>query len=170
MPRCRPRPSHVNSKDVEFEHDGWIVTGAGHVHGGAKELNLTKPTCPGNPEVAESIPTWGNPDHAFYNVKPILHEPGPVGMSAFRAPDATADPNDIPGIPVANGQTVRLNSVYDDLQPHTRVMGIYVVYVAPLQAGDPDDRPVRRPARPAPWSGPEPTCPAAPAPSPSRCR
>ena len=129
--------SHVNSKDVKSKHDGWIVTGAGHVHGGAKELNLTKPTCPGNPEVAESIPTWGNPDHAFYNVKPILHEPGPVGMSAFRAPDATADPNDIPGIPVANNQTLRLNSVYDDLQPHTRVMGIYVVYVAPRLGSDP---------------------------------
>ena len=79
--------SHVSSKDVTSKHDGCIVTGAGHVHGGAKELNLTKPTCPGNPEVAESIPTWGNPDHPFYNVKPILHEPGPVGMSAFRAPD-----------------------------------------------------------------------------------
>ena len=129
--------SHVNSKDVKSKHDGWIVTGAGHVHGGAKELNLTKPTCPGNPEVAESIPTWGNPDHAFYNVKPILHEPGPVGMSAFRAPDATADPNDIPGIPVANNQTIRLSSVYDDLQPHTRVMGIYVVYVAPRLGSDP---------------------------------
>jgi hypothetical protein len=126
---------HVLSKDVVAEHNGWIVTGAGHVHGGAKELNVTKPGCEGNPEIAESVPTWGMPSHPFYNVKPILHEPGPVGMSAFRVPDAGA--SDPPGIPVANGQTLRLNSVYDNLWPHTRVMGIYVVYVAPRLGTDP---------------------------------
>jgi plastocyanin len=159
---------HVLSKDVKFKHDGWIVTGAGHVHGGAKELNLTKPSCPGSPEVAESIPTWGNPDHPFYNVKPILHEPGPVGMSAFRAPDATlGDPNDQPGIPIANNQTVRLNSVYDDLQPHTRVMGIYVVYVLPRQGGDP---PIDQCAGPAPGTvvGPGTDVPGRPGPVPFR--
>ena len=126
---------HVVSKDVASKHNGWIVTGAGHVHGGAKELNLTKPGCAGNPEVAESTPTWGLPGHPFYSVKPILHEPGPVGMSAFRVPGAGA--SNPPGIPVANGQTLRLNSIYDNLQPHTRVMGIYVVYVAPRLGTDP---------------------------------
>ena len=126
---------HVYSKDITFKQDGFIVTGAGHVHGGAKELSLTKPSCPGNPEVAESTPTWGNPDHPFYNVKPILHEPGPVGMSAFRVPDRTLG-GPASGIPIRNGQTLRLNSIYDNLQPHTRVMGIYVVYVAPAQGGD----------------------------------
>ena len=160
--------SNVVSKDVKSKHDGCIVTGAGHVHGGAKELNLTKPTCPGNPEVAESIPTWGNPDHPFYNVKPILHEPGP-GRDE-RLPRAGGEPRDHAGIPIGNGQTLRLNSVYDDLQPHTRVMGIYVVYVRRAR-----DTATRRsmsaPARrPAPRSGPAPTSRAAPAPSPSGSR
>jgi plastocyanin len=117
------------SKDVTINQNGILVTGAGHVHGGAKELNLTKPSC-GDLEVAESLPTWGNPDHPFYNVKPILHEPGPIGMSAFKSET---------GIPVRAGQTLRLNSLYDDLQPHTRVMGIYVAYVAPFETGDPVD-------------------------------
>jgi plastocyanin len=102
------------------------------VHGGAKELTLTKPSC-GDLEVADSKPTWGNPDHPFYNVKPVLHEPGPIGMSAFRTRE---------GIPVRAGQQLRLNSIYDNVRPHTRVMGIYVVYLAedrpdPLGPGSP---------------------------------
>jgi plastocyanin len=121
--------TNLVTKDVTIKQDGILVTGAGHVHGGAEELTLTKPSC-GNLEVADSQPTWGNPDHPFYNVKPVLHEPGPIGMSAFKTPT---------GIPVRNGQTIRLNSVYDDLQPHTRVMGIYVAYLAPFKAGDPAD-------------------------------
>jgi plastocyanin len=121
--------THVVSKDVTVKQNGILVSGGGHVHGGAKELTLTKPSC-GNLEVADSQPTWGNPDHPFYNVKPILHEPGPIGMSGFNTPT---------GIPVRNGQTLRLNSVYDDLQPHARVMGIYVVYLAPFQVGDSAD-------------------------------
>jgi plastocyanin len=129
-----PSSTHTQSLDVTMEQNGWIVAGGGHVHGGAKELNLSKPNCPGSPVVARSTPTWGNPDHAFYRVKPVLHEPGPIGMSAFRAPDLTGPTTtgspDL-GIPVRNGQTVRVNSLYDELQPHTRVMGIYIVYVAP---------------------------------------
>src|SRR5262245_9319416 len=72
----------VRTKDVKVKEDGVIVAGAGHVHGGAKELTITKPDC-NNVQVAESKPTWGNPDHPFYNVKPVLHEPGPIGMSGF---------------------------------------------------------------------------------------
>jgi len=42
-------------------------------------------------------------------------------MSGFNTPT---------GIPVTDGQRIRLNSLYDNKQPHTRVMGIYVVYIA----------------------------------------
>ena len=72
--------------------------------------------------MAESTPTWGLPDHPFYNVRPVLHEPGPINMSAF---------GDTTGLPVHAGETLRLNSIYDDTQPHVRVMGIMIVYFAP---------------------------------------
>jgi plastocyanin len=100
---------------------GRIVAGAGHVHGGARNLTITKPGC-GDSQVAESNPVWGLASHPFYNVQPILHEPGPINMSAFQS--AT-------GIPVAAGETLRLNSRYDNSLPHMRVMGIFVVYIAP---------------------------------------
>jgi plastocyanin len=90
---------------------------------------VTKPSC-GDQELVRSVPTWGNPEHPFYNVKPVLHEPGPIGMSMFGTPT---------GIPVNAGQTLRLNSYYDDLQPHTRVMGIYMMFWAQRNGTDPSE-------------------------------
>jgi plastocyanin len=106
--------------DFAMPQDGRIVAGIGHVHGGAHKLSLTQPGC-GDRQIADSLPTWGGTDHPFYNVKPILHEPGPVHMTAFHNPT---------GIPINAGEVVRLNSLYDDSRPHTRVMGISSIYVA----------------------------------------
>ena len=74
-------------------------------------------TCGTEPFVSE--PTWGGYVH-----HPILHEPGPTHMSQFTS---------AVGIPVAAGQTLRLTAVYDNGQPHTRTMGIMLVYIAPAQ-------------------------------------
>ena len=71
-------------------------------------VELRNATCGTKP--FESRPTWGGP-----KPKPLLHEPGPTKMSSFRS--AT-------GIPVAKGDRLRLNAVYDNSAPHTRAMGI----------------------------------------------
>jgi plastocyanin len=117
----KPGSTHTRSADITFPQAGRILGGGGHVHGGARELTLTQPDC-GNREIGSSAPTWGNRGHPFYNVKPILHEPGPIDMSRFWSPE---------GIPVEAGQTIRLNSKYENSLPHTRVMGISVVLFAP---------------------------------------
>jgi plastocyanin len=117
----RTKPTVTESRDYVIPESGRLIAGAGHVHGGAVGLTLTEPNC-GNREVARSDPTWGLPDHPFYNVRPILHEPGPINMSAF---GSTA------GLPVRAGETIRLNSIYDNSLPHVRVMGIMVVYLVP---------------------------------------
>jgi plastocyanin len=114
-------PTLNETRDYVFPESGRLIGGSGHVHGGAVGLKLTQPNC-GNRQVAESTPTWGNADHAFYNVRPILHEPGPINMSAFGSTT---------GLPVRAGETIRLNSIYDNSLPHVRVMGIMVVYLAP---------------------------------------
>ncbi len=100
---------------------GRLVAGGGHVHGGAKNLTLRRQDCGGS-RIYTSRPLWGNPDHPFYNVRPILHEPGPIYMSGF---------NTQSGIPVAKGERLRLDANYDDSLVHTRVMGIMIVYMAP---------------------------------------
>ena len=78
---------------------GRIVAGGGHVHGGAYRAR-PDPAAVRRPDVlATSPPTWGEADHPFYNVKPILHEPGPVHMSAFESAE---------GLPIRAERALRL--------------------------------------------------------------
>ena len=97
---------------------GFIVGAGGHLHGGGIRLELRNVTC--NADLFTSQPTWGGPVPL-----PILHEPGPTHMSQFTSAS---------GIPVAAGQTLRIRAVYDNGSPHTRVMGIMILYLAPGQA------------------------------------
>jgi plastocyanin len=112
------------------------------VHGGAKNLTVSEPDC-ANRTVFVSRPAWGTRKHPFYNVRPILHEPGPISMSGMLSQK---------GYPIHKGERIRLTSSYDDQRPHTRVMGISLVYVAPDQsvgkcAPKPDDQQFIQPAK-----------------------
>jgi len=100
---------------------GHIVAAGGHVHGGADNLTISQPAC-GDRKIMQFDPAWGMPDHPFYHVRPILHEPGPIAVSAYLSGQ---------GFPVAQGQPIKLTATYDNSLPHTRVMGISLVYVAP---------------------------------------
>jgi plastocyanin len=100
---------------------GRLIAAGGHVHGGGQALKLRRPACP-NKSIYTSRPIWGTRKHPFYNVRPVLHEPGPIHMTGFYSAR---------GVPLARGEKVVLEADYDDSQPHTRVMGIMVVFVAP---------------------------------------
>jgi plastocyanin len=128
--------------DVRMRESGRLVAGGGHVHGGAKRLELSRPDCSAKP-IARSLPTWGAKNHPFYKVRPVLHEPGPINMTGFLSAG---------GIPVAKGERLRLSSIYDARDPHVRVMGIFVVYVAPGAANAPKCAPVPRDV----WNSPRP--------------
>ena len=101
---------------------GRLIAAGGHVHGGGQSLKLSRPDCGTGGGIYTSRPTWGGPRHPFYRVRPVLHEPGPINMSGF---------NSAKGIPLAAGERVVLESAYDASLPHTRVMGIMVVFMAP---------------------------------------
>ncbi|MDO8211919.1 hypothetical protein [Conexibacter sp. CPCC 206217] len=117
------RPGALDRRSAEWTIPtaGRLVAGTGHVHGGGRDLTVTEPTC-GDREIARFQPTWGQATHPFYNVRPILHEPGPINVTAMTSPT---------GVPLAANSKLRLTSTYDGVLPHTRVMGISVVYVAP---------------------------------------
>ena len=96
IPGGKKRGSTTRRSSVwDVPASGRIVAGGGHVHGGAKQLDLkrTGPDC----TLYSSKPTWGSAKHPFYNVKPVLHEPGPINMSGFTS--AT-------GLPVAPGRAI----------------------------------------------------------------
>lgn len=118
----KPGSTYTKSYDLTMPESGHIVAAGGHVHGGAKDLEISQPDCVDNRTIITSEPAWGMASHPFYNVKPILHEPGPIQMKGT----LTAQ-----GFPVAAGQRLRLTANYDNELPHTRVMGISMVYVAP---------------------------------------
>ena len=105
----------TKTTDFTMPESGRLVSGGGHLHGGGVRLELRNATCGTTP--FESRPTWGGP-----KPKPLLHEPGPTKMSAFRSTE---------GIPVAKGQTLRLAAVYENEAPHTRSMGIMLLFLAP---------------------------------------
>jgi plastocyanin len=109
--------THTRSAKWTVPSSGRIVAGLGHVHGGAKDLTLNRDSC----ELYRSRPTWGLKSHPFYNVKPVLHEPGPINMTGFTSAS---------GFPVRAGERLRLDSNYDARLLHTRVMGIMVVFLA----------------------------------------
>jgi plastocyanin len=122
----KPGSVHERKYDLVAPESGRIVAGGGHVHGGGIETQITQPECD-NREVMTSKPAWGMPDHPFYKVRPILHEPGPVSMSGWVSGQ---------GHPIQKGQRIRLTSRYDNERPHTRVMGINVVYFAPGEVNE----------------------------------
>lgn len=93
---------------------GRLVFASGHLHGGGKALRLSRPGCDEKPAF-DSRPLWGRATHPYYRVRPLLHEPGPISMQTYESEQ---------GIPLAAGEQLRLDSVYDAELPHTRVMGI----------------------------------------------
>ena len=117
----KPGSTFSRTYDMTMPESGRIVAAGGHVHGGAKNLVVSQPDC-GNRKLFESDPAWGMPDNAFYHVRPVLHEPGPIAMSGMLSSQ---------GYPVSQGQRIRLTANYDDSLPHMRVMGIEMIYVAP---------------------------------------
>jgi plastocyanin len=116
-----PGSVYRQTYQMRMPQSGRIVAGGGHVHGGGLDLTISEPDC-SNRTIARLVPAWGEPDHPFYHVYPVLHEPGPIAMSAFAS--AT-------GVPVVKGQRILLTSEYDDSRLHDRVMGISMIYVAP---------------------------------------
>jgi plastocyanin len=61
------------------------------------------------------------PDHLYYRVRPILHEPGPMDTHYFLSKT---------GIAIRKGEKIRLTGAYDAENPHPRVMSIMHVYLA----------------------------------------
>lgn len=101
-------------------HSGVLVAGGSHLHGGAYRMELDQPACH-NRRLFVSRALYGLPDHPYYQVRPVLHEPGPIAASWTTSES---------GIAVRRGERLRVTAVYDGERPHTRVMGIWHLYLA----------------------------------------
>jgi plastocyanin len=114
-----PGSTYERHADVRIPEDGQLVSGGAHLHGGGLYLDISDTTC--GVSLYRSYPTWGG-----IEPRPIIHEPGPLAMTAFLDPL---------GRPVRAGDDLRITAAYDNSRPHVRVMGIALVYLAPGPAG-----------------------------------
>jgi plastocyanin len=125
--------THTDDAIYTVPQSGRIVGAQGHLHGGGRYQTVTNLSCQ-NRRLWRSQAYYAMPDHIFYRVRPILHEPSPVSMSRIVSPQ---------GIPVQAGDQLRLRAVYDNHLPHTRVMSIMMAYLLPGEtepcADAPDD-------------------------------
>ena len=115
----------AGSRDVRtlawrVPYAGRIVAASGHLHGGAENMWLTQPRC-GDRRLLDTRPRYGMPDDLMYQLRPLLHEPGPIDTRYFLSRQ---------GIPVQKGETIRLKAAYDNHQPHWAVMATMHVYLA----------------------------------------
>jgi plastocyanin len=100
--------------------NGRIVAAGGHLHGGAEHMSLTQPGCDDR-KLLDTDPLFAPRNDLVYRLRPILHEPGPVGTRFFQSKT---------GIPVRKGEKIDLQADYDARYARARVMSIMHVYVA----------------------------------------
>jgi plastocyanin len=111
---------HRRTREFTMPEAGRIIAVGGHLHGGALGLELSQPRC--RRTLVRSTPAYAPKDDPLYAVKPLLHEPDPKAVSWWQS--AT-------GWPVRANEKLKVTAVYDGTRPHTRVMGISHVYIAP---------------------------------------
>src|SRR4051794_27403503 len=112
------------SRLFTMPEDGRIVAVGAHLHGGADQLILSQPSC-AHRTLVTSAPFYAPADDKRYLVRPLLHEPDPKRISWWQSPTGWA---------VHKGQKLKVTAAYDNARPHTRVMGIDHIYVAPPAA------------------------------------
>jgi plastocyanin len=113
--------THRRTRTFTMPEAGRIVAAGGHLHGGAKALTLTQPGCKDR-ALVRNLPAYAPAKDPLYRVRPLLHEPDPKSISWWQS--AT-------GWPIAKGEKLKVTAAYDGTRPHTRVMGIEHVYLAP---------------------------------------
>ena len=114
-----PGAVHTRSRTWVVPRSGRIVTAAAHAHGGALRVNVTRQGCG---EMLASDARYGAADDPIYQLSPVLHEPSPRSMSVLTSKA---------GWPVTRGDRLRVTSTYSGEHPHSAVMGIMHLYIAP---------------------------------------
>ena len=115
-----PGSTDLRRYDWTAPYNARIVAVGGHLHGGSKDMWLSQPRCRDR-RLLDTRPFFGMPDHLYYRVRPILHEPGPMDTHYFLSRT---------GIAIRKGEKIRLTGAYDAENPHPRVMSIMHVYLA----------------------------------------
>jgi plastocyanin len=104
---------------------GRILMAHSHHHGGAKYHRLRSLSC--NRTLFKARAYYGTRRHIYNTIRPILHEPGPVGNGAYGSME---------GIPFRKGEVFGRRAVHDNSNLHVAAMGFWVLNVIPDNSVD----------------------------------
>ena len=113
----RKGSNYVNSSDWVAPFSGRMLVASSHQHGGGKYQTLDSRTC--KRRLFKAPVYHGLPNHPYNAIRPILHEPGPIGTGAY----ATAK-----GIPISEGEVLRRTAVHDNHNLHVAAMGFWATW------------------------------------------
>jgi plastocyanin len=110
----------VDSSEWVAPFSGRMLLASSHQHGGGKYHVLESRTC--KRRLFKAPVYYGPPNHVYNTIRPILHEPGPIGTGTY----ATAK-----GVPVVKGEVLRRVAVHDDHNLHVAAMGFWATWFVP---------------------------------------
>jgi plastocyanin len=105
----------VDQSDWVAPFNGRLLMAASHQHGGGKYQTLSSLTC--KRRLFKAPVYHGLPNHVYNTIRPILHEPGPIGTGTYGTGK---------GIPIAKGEVLRRVAVHDNHNLHVASMGFWV--------------------------------------------
>jgi len=113
----RPGSNFVDSSDWTAPFSGRLLVASSHQHGGGKFQTLDSLTC--GRRLFKAPVYHGRPKHVYNTIRPILHEPGPIGSGAYASGK---------GIPIAEGEVLRRRAVHDNHNLHVAAMGFWATW------------------------------------------
>jgi plastocyanin len=116
----RKGSNFVSSSDWVAPFSGRLMVAASHQHGGGKFQTLSSRTC--QRRIFKAPVYHGLPSHPYNTIRPILHEPGPIGNGSM----ATGT-----GVPVVKGEVLRRVAVHDNHNLHVASMGFWATWFVP---------------------------------------
>ena len=115
-----PGSEHAEESTWTAPFSGRLVMAFSHQHGGGKYQLLESQTC--GRRLFKAPVYHGRPGHVYNTIRPILHEPGPIGNGSYVT---------VRGIPIAAGETLRRVAVHDAHNLHVAAMGFWAALLVP---------------------------------------
>ncbi len=112
--------SFVDSSTWTAPFSGRLLMASNHQHGGGKYQTLSSVSC--HRRLFKAPVYHGTREHIYNTIRPILHEPGPIGTGSYGT---------MKGIPITKGEVLRRRAVHDNHNLHVDAMGFWATYFVP---------------------------------------
>jgi len=108
----------TNTTSWTAPFNGRILLAASHQHGGGRYHTLSSDTC--QRRIFKARTYYAPPDHIYNTIRPILHEPGPIGNGTFRS---------VEGVPIREGEQFTRTGVHDNSNLHVAAMAFWALFL-----------------------------------------